>query len=100
MQLLSKQVRKGHSFLIKSCFYAIASLLATIYLGHAITNSAIARSHKDNMNVMCQRVREANSKGLSGIGYLEWFFSKNNIAPASAVPGFWKELKQYCHGAW
>ncbi len=79
---------------------AITVILVGLEVIRLESSAAKAGTHSENMKVMCLRVKEVNSKGLSGIGYLQWFFTKNNIAPASAVPGFWKELKTYCPSVW
>ena len=83
---------------------ATIAAMTAILIGVAGTQleagTARAGTHTENMKVMCQRVREVNSKGLSGVGYLQWFFTKNGIASASAVPGFWRELKTYCPTIW
>jgi hypothetical protein len=59
-----------------------------------------AKSHKSNMKEMCKRTREVNAQGLGGEGYFYWFFNKHKLAPSSAVPSFWAEVKAHCPGAW
>ena len=66
----------------------------------SLTIGAFARSHKTNMQEMCKRTREVNAQGLGGEGYFYWFFNKHQLAPPSAVPSFWAEVKVHCPGAW
>ena len=59
-----------------------------------------AGSHKSNMKEMCKRTREVNAQGMGGEGYFYWFFNKHKLAPLTAVPSFWAEVRAHCPGAW
>lgn len=85
----------------KSALLYLRFLLSSaVFAQWLLATPAIAGKHEHNMKVICGRVREVNSHGLSGLGYLQWFFATQTSVPASSVPGFWKELKGRCLGAW
>jgi hypothetical protein len=63
------------------------------------TNS-YSSSYESNMKEMCRRTRQVNAAGMGGEGYFYWFFNKHKLAPPSAVPAFWAEVRAHCPGAW
>jgi hypothetical protein len=65
-----------------------------------LSPNSYAGSHESNMKVMCKRTREVNAQGFGGEGYFYWFFNKHKLAPPSAIPSFWAEVKAHCPGAW
>lgn len=77
---------------------SLAFLLVILQL--LLAAPAISGRHEDNMKVVCSRVRNVNENGLSGLGYLEWFFAANSSYSPLSVRGFWKELKWRCPGIW
>jgi len=97
MKQEKEQGKKG----AKSTLAPITAILVGLVAIGPKSPMAIAGTHSENMKIVCLRVQEVNSKGFSGIGYLEWFFTKkNNIASAASIPGFLKELKTICPSVW
>lgn len=84
----------------KNALVALAAVLIGLNMSPLENSSAKAGTHKENMKEMCKRTREVNAQGLGGEGYFYWFFNKNKLAPPSAVPSFWAEVKAHCPGAW
>ena len=65
-----------------------------------LSPNSYAGSHESNMKFMCKRTRKVNAQGFGGEGYFYWFFDKHKLAPPSAIPSFWAEVKAHCPGAW
>ncbi len=85
----------GLTWISRSLFLLLLCSNAVLFYPYSY-----AQSHKSNMKEMCKRTREVNAQGLGGEGYFYWFFNKHKLAPPSAVPSFWAEVKAHCPGAW